>query len=125
MSGDILTCLGHTDWHYFEPCQPSISLTLNNIHVVYCRPVVEPARVPMLPLSIAHASDVLDMPVDPNEPTYCICRQVSYGEMIGCDNPDVSFTVLSSVYSPVYLSREMVPLKKLQKMVINGFVQVW
>ena len=49
----------------------------------------------MLPLSIAHASDVLDMPVDPNEPTYCICRQVSYGEMIGCDNPDVSFTVVS------------------------------
>ena len=21
MTGDILTCLGHTDWHYFEPCQ--------------------------------------------------------------------------------------------------------
>ena len=35
--------------------------------------------------------DVLDMPVDPNEPTYCLCHQVSYGEMIGCDNPDVSF----------------------------------
>lgn len=35
-------------------------------------------------------SDVLDMPVDPNEPTYCLCHQVSYGEMIGCDNPDVS-----------------------------------
>ena len=34
--------------------------------------------------------DVLDMPVDPNEPTYCLCHQVSYGEMIGCDNPDVS-----------------------------------
>jgi len=32
--------------------------------------------------------DVLDMPVDPNEPTYCLCHQVSYGEMIGCDNPD-------------------------------------
>ena len=30
-----------------------------------------------------------DMPVDPNEPTYCLCHQVSYGEMIGCDNPDV------------------------------------
>ncbi|XP_046850308.1 inhibitor of growth protein 4-like isoform X2 [Xenia sp. Carnegie-2017] len=29
---------------------------------------------------------VLDMPVDPNEPTYCLCHQVSYGEMIGCDN---------------------------------------
>ena len=23
------------------------------------------------------------MPVDPNEPTYCLCQQVSYGEMIG------------------------------------------
>lgn len=39
---------------------------------------------------LAHPSDVLDMPVDPNEPTYCLCHQVSYGEMIGCDNPDVS-----------------------------------
>lgn len=32
--------------------------------------------------------EVLDMPVDPNEPTYCLCGQVSYGEMIGCDNQD-------------------------------------
>ncbi|KAI6654149.1 Inhibitor of growth protein 4 [Oopsacas minuta] len=30
----------------------------------------------------------LDMPVDPNEPTYCICDKVSYGQMIGCDNSD-------------------------------------
>lgn len=30
----------------------------------------------------------MDMPVDPNEPTYCLCHQVSYGEMIGCDNPE-------------------------------------
>lgn len=37
-----------------------------------------------------HSPDVLDMPVDPNEPTYCLCAQVSYGEMIGCDNTDVS-----------------------------------
>ena len=35
-------------------------------------------------------TDVLDMPVDPNEPTYCLCHQVSFGEMIGCDNTDVS-----------------------------------
>ena len=32
--------------------------------------------------------EVLDMPVDPNEPTYCLCNQVSFGEMIGCDNND-------------------------------------
>ncbi|KAI4338143.1 hypothetical protein L6164_016490 [Bauhinia variegata] len=30
----------------------------------------------------------LDLPVDPNEPTYCVCQQVSYGEMVACDNPD-------------------------------------
>jgi len=30
--------------------------------------------------------EIIDMPVDPNEPTYCVCQQVSYGEMIGCDN---------------------------------------
>ncbi|XP_018486844.1 PHD finger protein ING1-like [Raphanus sativus] len=28
----------------------------------------------------------LDLHVDPKEPTYCICNQVSYGEMIACDN---------------------------------------
>ena len=44
-----------------------------------------------------HPSDVLDMPVDPNEPTYCLCHQVSYGEMIGCDNPDVS---VGAVHGP-------------------------
>ncbi|VDM33963.1 unnamed protein product [Hydatigera taeniaeformis] len=32
--------------------------------------------------------DVLDMPIDPNEPTYCTCKQVSYGEMVACDNRD-------------------------------------
>jgi len=46
------------------------------------------------PENLGH-SDVLDMPVDPNEPTYCLC-QVSYGEMIGCDNPDVNHCFISS-----------------------------
>jgi inhibitor of growth protein 3 len=26
---------------------------------------------------------------DPNEPKYCICNQVSYGEMVACDNSEV------------------------------------
>jgi len=30
----------------------------------------------------------IDMPIDPNEPTYCICNRVSFGEMVGCDNSD-------------------------------------
>ncbi|GBE82543.1 hypothetical protein SCP_0409270 [Sparassis crispa] len=33
------------------------------------------------------ALDAVDMPVDPNEPRYCYCNQVSFGEMIACDNP--------------------------------------
>ncbi|XP_073046772.1 PHD finger protein ING1 isoform X2 [Primulina eburnea] len=36
----------------------------------------------------ANTSMELDLPVDPNEPTYCFCNQVSYGEMVACDNPD-------------------------------------
>uniref|UniRef100_A0A673J5P1 Inhibitor of growth family member 1 n=1 Tax=Sinocyclocheilus rhinocerous TaxID=307959 RepID=A0A673J5P1_9TELE len=27
-----------------------------------------------------------DLPIDPNETTYCLCEQVSFGEIIGCDN---------------------------------------
>uniref|UniRef100_A0A8C5X670 Inhibitor of growth protein n=2 Tax=Malurus TaxID=55806 RepID=A0A8C5X670_9PASS len=46
--------------------------------------------MPSVTFGNVHPSDVLDMPVDPNEPTYCLCHQVSYGEMIGCDNPDCS-----------------------------------
>jgi len=25
---------------------------------------------------------------NPNEPTYCLCQRVSFGEMVGCDNDD-------------------------------------
>lgn len=35
---------------------------------------------------------------DPNEPRYCLCNQVSYGEMVGCDNDDVCMTVDSVLY---------------------------
>lgn len=28
----------------------------------------------------------IDQPIDPDEPTYCLCEQVSFGEMICCDN---------------------------------------
>ncbi|RZC62185.1 hypothetical protein C5167_023967 [Papaver somniferum] len=41
--------------------------------------VVVPADTPSMDL---------DLPVDPNEPTYCFCNQVSFGEMVACDNPD-------------------------------------
>ena len=43
-----------------------------------------------------------DMPVDPNEPIYCNCRRVAYGEMICCDNSEVglqndAFRALQSI----------------------------
>nr|XP_020469053.1 inhibitor of growth protein 3 [Monopterus albus] len=36
----------------------------------------------------AEANSQVDWTYDPNEPRYCICNQVSYGEMVGCDNSD-------------------------------------
>jgi hypothetical protein len=33
--------------------------------------------------------------VDPNEPRYCLCKDVSFGTMINCENPDVSCLRLS------------------------------
>lgn len=35
--------------------------------------------------SLPAPTDV-DQPIDPNEPTYCTCGQVSFGDMIACDN---------------------------------------
>ncbi|CAI0432301.1 unnamed protein product [Linum tenue] len=44
----------------------------------------------------------VDQPIDPNEPTYCVCHQVSFGDMIACDNENVSnllshFALLPSI----------------------------
>lgn len=33
---------------------------------------------------------------DPDEPRYCLCNQVSYGDMVACDNPEVSATIVRS-----------------------------
>lgn len=43
----------------------------------------------------------LELPVDPNEPTYCRCNQVSYGEMVACDNPNVCDTTLSLYFQTI------------------------
>ena len=31
--------------------------------------------------------------IDPDEPRYCLCGDVSYGSMVGCENPDVSISI--------------------------------
>ncbi|NP_001090490.1 inhibitor of growth family member 2 S homeolog [Xenopus laevis] len=43
--------------------------------------------------------------IDPNEPTYCLCNQVSFGEMIGCDNDECTiewfhFSCVGLTYKP-------------------------
>ncbi|TDH70129.1 hypothetical protein CCR75_003982 [Bremia lactucae] len=46
-------------------------------------------------LPAADASPVVlaseDLPIDPNEPIYCSCRRVSFGQMVGCDNDDCKY----------------------------------
>lgn len=34
----------------------------------------------------ASPPELANVDIDPDEPTYCLCDQISYGEMIGCDN---------------------------------------
>lgn len=40
---------------------------------------------------------------DPNEPRYCVCNQVSYGDMVACDNEDVSSCHLANLTFPYQL----------------------
>lgn len=34
-----------------------------------------------------------DTTYDPNEPRYCICNEVAFGDMVACDNKTVSITL--------------------------------
>lgn len=43
---------------------------------------------------LADDNGATDWAYDPNEPRYCICNQVSYGDMVACDNEDVSCIVV-------------------------------
>ncbi|KOB70727.1 Inhibitor of growth protein [Operophtera brumata] len=59
-----------------------------------------PRAAPPRPLSamnvVANAVEVAEpmeeeWTYDPNEPRYCICNQVSYGDMVACDNQDCPY----------------------------------
>ena len=98
------------------------------------------------------------MPVDPNEPTYCVCDkvvvcsyylfvclfvwftsihvQVSYGQMIGCDNSNVSigkccFEIVVSCCCLLSIFRRMVPFwmcwtfSKQNNLSVELFCFVW
>lgn len=39
-----------------------------------------------------------NMPIDPNEPRYCYCQRVSFGEMVACDNEEVRKKLFSFTF---------------------------
>ena len=66
------------------------------------------------------------MKVDPNEPVYCRCRQVAFGDMIACDNEDCAiewfhFQCVNLTKMPrnKWLCSDCVKLKKLEKKAIG------
>lgn len=38
---------------------------------------------------------------DPNEPRYCLCNQVSYGDMVACDNEEVRIYFVYLIWSDI------------------------
>ncbi|KAH9857773.1 hypothetical protein C2E23DRAFT_881342 [Lenzites betulinus] len=56
--------------------------------VVSREPPVQPTLTLRIPAQmLAQATvDADDLPPDPSEPRYCFCHQVSFGDMIACDN---------------------------------------
>lgn len=65
-------------------CSPSIGRSVGP-HVLLCLSMRSCFCVLLSLVCAVRMQD--DLPVDPNEPVYCLCMQVSYGEMVGCDNP--------------------------------------
>jgi hypothetical protein len=63
------------------------------------RPLAEKTKSPRPPSTRSQAPVAagFDMPIDPNEPTYCTCGRVSFGQMIGCDNPDVRWNLAAKI----------------------------
>jgi hypothetical protein len=41
-----------------------------------------------VPIDAAPVAPVEDVVIDPNEPVYCSCKRISFGEMIACENPN-------------------------------------
>jgi len=74
-------------------CRSSSSRASHQQHLVQMQPVTSIVEVapPVEPLEIADDDGVsTTWQPDPNEPRYCLCNDVSYGDMVGCDNEDVS-----------------------------------
>lgn len=47
-------------------------------------------RAPRPTPATSHHGTLTELEIDPNEPRYCICNQVSFGDMVACDGENVS-----------------------------------
>ena len=54
-------------------------------------PLASPSPGGLAPDSTPGTGSDHEWNYDPNEPRYCICNQVSYGDMVACDNADCPY----------------------------------
>ncbi|GAC96806.1 hypothetical protein PHSY_004390 [Pseudozyma hubeiensis SY62] len=65
--------------------------------------IISPTSQTPRPSAAVVGPDTSEMPFDPTEPTYCYCDQISFDEMVACDNDDCSLEWFH--YSCVGLTR--------------------
>lgn len=69
-----------------------------------------------------------DWSYDPNEPRYCVCNQVSYGDMVACDNEAVRIRFYSVLFlfpfadSSLQFSTICLLSFKFSSVHLNGFI---
>ncbi|XP_044756577.1 inhibitor of growth protein 3 isoform X1 [Coccinella septempunctata] len=68
----------------------SSSSSTSAVQAIIQQPVVAPVVEPPPVDNSLQNAEVTDgeWTYDPNEPRYCLCNQVSYGDMVACDNED-------------------------------------
>lgn len=79
---------------YFRKWSGSSSSSSSNVAsavqaILATPPISSAPPSPQVEAVQAVATEEVDWTYDPNEPRYCICNQVSYGDMVACDNEDV------------------------------------
>ncbi|XP_023332295.1 inhibitor of growth protein 3 isoform X2 [Eurytemora carolleeae] len=68
---------------------PGLVVDPNNLSANLSLASPSPSMTPVTP-SGSQGSDQ-EWNYDPNEPRYCVCNQVSYGDMVACDNEDCPY----------------------------------
>ena len=86
-------------WYLYALCYNCVCAITNHlltIHVMYSPSGI--TTPPPIGTFTTAGTDVLDMPVDPNEPTYCLCHQVCFFLSVICIYLSVSVCVICIIY---------------------------